>query len=69
MKRKCPYCKTRIPADATVCRYCHRDIPAIQPRHYGLAKGLLLTIAFASGAATAGFLYGYFRERLIWENR
>lgn len=69
MKRRCPYCKTKIPADASVCRYCQRDIPVMPPRRCGIAKGLLLTLAFASGAATAGVLYGYYRERLMWENR
>jgi len=59
----------KIPADATVCRYCQRDIPPLPPKTCGLARGLLLTMAFASGAVAAGLLYGYYRERLIWENR
>ncbi len=25
-KKRCPYCKSRIPKDATVCRYCRRDV-------------------------------------------
>lgn len=68
MKRNCPYCKSKIPADATVCRYCHRDVQPLPPKHCSLTKGLLLTMAFISGFALVGFMYGYYRERLMWDD-
>jgi len=29
--RTCPFCKSEIPKDATVCKYCHRNIEPIKP--------------------------------------
>jgi len=30
-RRQCPFCAELIKAEAKVCRYCGRDIPAVQP--------------------------------------
>jgi len=30
--RKCPHCEKTIGEDETQCRYCNKDIPAVQPR-------------------------------------
>ena len=28
--RACPFCRADVPRDATVCRYCERDLPALK---------------------------------------
>jgi hypothetical protein len=29
--RRCPHCQSEIPTEATVCRFCTRDVPADTP--------------------------------------
>lgn len=70
-KKLCPYCREKIKRDATVCRYCHRDLPE-NPREKGVPQGVPLVLA----AGTAGvFLGGVFaltlallRERRHWQD-
>ncbi|MDZ7641791.1 MAG: hypothetical protein U5J62_07205 [Desulfurivibrio sp.] len=65
--RTCTYCRARIPRLATVCRYCHRDLPLL-PGRRGRTRFLLPVLGLAAGLCVgtvllAGALY---RERRNW---
>lgn len=38
--KQCLYCKSEVPTDASVCRYCTRSIPGKPDLFNGLAFGL-----------------------------
>ncbi|MDQ5870793.1 MAG: hypothetical protein M3547_01120 [Acidobacteriota bacterium] len=29
--RKCPYCAEVVKREATICRFCHKELPALEP--------------------------------------
>ncbi|MDH5299606.1 MAG: hypothetical protein OEV91_11360 [Desulfobulbaceae bacterium] len=69
--RICPFCREKIQASATVCRFCQRDLPTLYDRRRRYSLGWLPVVAVAAIIVTgSAFLAsGFLKERRHWLNR
>lgn len=63
--RRCPYCKEKIRKDASICRYCHKELAPLKEEGGCGTKIFAAFIGLTAGALLA-FLWGYYQERLKW---
>ncbi|MGQ9813200.1 MAG: hypothetical protein ACUVQ2_07475 [Dissulfurimicrobium sp.] len=65
--RRCPYCREKIRKDATICRYCHKELTPLE-KEGGYGTKLFTAFTGLAAGALIAFFWGYYQERLKWRD-
>jgi hypothetical protein len=65
----CPYCKEKIKKDASVCRYCGKELDADHECDHNLyyPNWIIAGLTGLATGATLALIFGYWRERRRWK--
>jgi regulator of RNase E activity RraB len=63
--RQCPYCAEVVKVEAVVCRFCQRDLPAVEvaPKTRAQQEEEMIILADKYGIFFDGFNYHYKKEK------